>query len=177
MNTLAWHEDHAKFATQLEVGKRWESHAAQRLRECGLSVIETPIYRDDAGQIRSPMLFQEAGGDRQRFVAREFDLRVEGHVVSVKSRTFAFTTPADFPYPTAIINTVAGWRNKADRPCAVLIVSQRTGSILATSSTHARRWVRRTIFDHGRGIEVENIEVPRDLLRPLAAFVAAVRMA
>lgn len=73
-------------------------------------------------------------------------------VLEVKSRSFAFTGPDDYPYSTVFIDTVSGFDNKKVTPAVVIIISQQTGSILVVPVKSTRQhWEKETKYIPGRG--------------------------
>ena len=77
------------------------------------------------------------------------DMMVEGREVEVKSTRFACTSPGD----------------------ACLIVSQKTGAIMAVPGKTRDEWVVMDGRDHDRGIEVRWLGCPLRLARTFDEFV------
>lgn len=111
--------------------------------------------------------------EREQLRRDEFDLRVDGRYVAVKSRALVFDAdPASFPYETAMVGKTRIWRRwrETDKlPVAVLIVSQETGAIVVAPVSTASQWRQRTVIHLGEGFT--NWEVPRPLLRTFDEFV------
>jgi hypothetical protein len=157
-----WFENDDLFRELLAVGHRWAGVVAAYLRNAGLDVEITP------------MEWRKTIEHRGEF-ADEYDLSVIGarvpiHV-DVKSRALGFTTPEDYPYPTAFVDTVSGWDAKAHKPSAIVLVSQLTGAMLVIPRTSADKWTRAWSRDHVRGIDDWFYMIDRSLLRPMDVFV------
>jgi hypothetical protein len=151
-----WFADTPLFVSQLRTGHEFAEVVAQRLRGRGIAVRVTPM------EIRSDI------EDRHRF-ADEHDLTVGRHRklwIDVKSRNLRFTGVADYPYPTALVDTLSGWRAKTRKPAAVVIVSQVTGAMVVVPRSTEPSWTVHQRSDRLRGIEDSFLEVARELLRP-----------
>jgi hypothetical protein len=111
------------FQARAALGHQSECRVAKLLRYWGYDVPD-------------PELVFRSEGERTREVLAEFartqkDLEVGGIVIEVKSRTLSFTSRADYPYSTVLLDTVRGWQAKDKKPDIYVIVSQPTGAILA----------------------------------------------
>ena len=90
----------------------------------------------------------------------------------MKSRSFPFHSVEDYPYSTAFVDTVEGWRAKASKACAVAVVSQKTGGIVIVPVSTQSMWGVSRVFDSKRGFEVNVLECPKALLRSFEEFLA-----
>src|SRR4051812_2578042 len=111
---LDWFENDALFVAQLAEGHRWARWTADQLQAAGLCVQVTPM------QIRADI------AERHKF-SDEWDVSVGARSpcrVDVKSRNLVFTGREDYPFSTALVDTVSGWRAKTTPPHAIVLVSQ-----------------------------------------------------
>jgi hypothetical protein len=156
-----WFDDEAKFVSRLGTGHRYAESVAARLRERGLRVEVTP------------MEVREHVDDRHQF-ADEIDLRVGNsrRRVDVKSRGLVFTGPHDYPHPTAFVDTVSGWERKAHKPCAIVLISQRTNGLAVIRRSTRSDWTREWAFDHDRQIRDLFFMVAIEKLATFDEFVA-----
>lgn len=156
-----WFEHEELFVAQLRTGYQFAEYVARRMREREIAVRVTPMeIRDDIE-------------DRHRF-ADEHDLTVGRHRkirIDVKSRNLAFTSRADYPYPTALVDTLPGWRAKTFKPAAIVLVSQITRAMVVVPRSTEARWTVRRRTDHVRSIDDRFLEVPRGVLRSFEDLV------
>ena len=106
--------------------------------------------------------------------ADEYDLTVGSRRpvrVDVKSRRLRFTGPNDYPWPTALVDTVSGWSAKADTPVAIVLVSQEAGGLAVIRASTQDRWSVRRRFDNIRKLEDDFYEVAKDLLATFGDLV------
>lgn len=164
MSVETWLENHELFARELQTGHRWAIYAAEVLCEHGVNAQALPLTFRPSNSVE----------DRSKYY-NEFDLLVEGYRVDVKSRRLSFTSPGDYPYDTAIVDTVQGWKRKTDKPVAVLLVSQLAKGIVVVPPSQQHRWTKVTRFDSVRKCEFENYEAPRDDLKTLEEFIEWIR--
>lgn len=160
MARVDWFANEELFREELEAGHQAAEEVARRIEAAGIPVSVTPLRLRDSIE------------ERYEF-ADEFDLLVgERHPckVDVKSRRLAFTGPADYPYPTAFVDTVSGWEAKGSKPVAVVLVSRLSGGLAVIGLSTREHWsiVRR--FDHVRRIEDRFYAVPRERLRSFESF-------
>lgn len=153
MSVAEWFEDEQSFAQQLARGRRGEFQIAASLLPLGKWLRVGPLE------------FRENVGDPH--FKDQKDLEVEGgHLLEVKSRGIAFTSPEDFPYPTALVGTVSRWRKRAKMPCVVISLSELTGEFVVASTAYMDQWVTEETWDSHRGIRELNLAVPKRLLLP-----------
>ena len=132
-----WAQNDALFFRELREGHAWQMLPALYFRLRGLKV-EMPALTvresiEDAGRWRN-----------------SFDLRVNGHVIEVKSRGETFFDR--FPYESVIVDTVAGYRAKDPKPTAYLMISRPTGAMVGPRSGHGRHGAR-WIAAGGKGVK------------------------
>lgn len=90
----------------------------------------------------------------------EFDVTAAGRRIEVKSRDLAFTGPRDFPYPTAFVYRVNGWRNKTHRPTAIVLASQkREGGFAVIRVSDEPLWTIRKVRDREMNVLYEAFEI------------------
>jgi hypothetical protein len=160
-----WFSNDDLFRELLTLGFGYAVDVAQEFEAAGLAVRVTP------------MMWRETIDDRHEF-ADECDLVVgtaKRLVVDVKSRNLRFTGPGDYPYPTAIVDTVSGWEAKTRKPSAVVLVAQSTGGKAVIGRSTAGYWTKERLRDHVRGISDSFYMVGREHLRPFDEFVAFLR--
>jgi hypothetical protein len=160
-----WFDNDALFLEQLAEGHRWAEHAAERLRSAGIAVQVTPM------EVRAHI------DDRADF-ADEWDMSVGSRApcrLDVKSRNLAFTSIDDYPFETALVDTVAGWEAKERHPHAIILVSQKTEALVVIPVSTRGSWTRARRFDRVRGIEDVFYEVDRRELRPIDDLVTWLR--
>jgi hypothetical protein len=146
-----WFHNDALFFEELRKGHRAAELVAHALRERELRVLVTPL------EIR------ERIEDRHEF-ADEHDLLVGAKNpcrIDVKSRGLHFEGPSDYPYDTALVDTVAGWRQKTHRPVAIVLVSKPTGGMAVIRRSGGCDWRSRRRYDRRRQIEDDFLEVAR----------------
>lgn len=156
-----WFADTELFVSQLREGHEFAELVAERLRGRGIAARVTPM------EIRSDI------DDRHRF-ADEHDLTVGRHRdirIDVKSRNLAFTDAADYPYPTALVDTVSGWEAKTYKPAAIVLVSQITRAMVVVPRSTEGSWTIRRRSDRVRRIDDRFLEVSTALLRPFDELV------
>lgn len=160
---MRWSDNDALFFRELAEGRRWQTWIAGELRRAGLEVEEPPLTIRDRIE------------DASRWSADDSDLIVHGPermVLEVKSRgaSARFWWDGDrlvYPYPTALVDTVAGWEAKRERPRAVLVVCRQTRAVVVVSAATQPRWERVPMFDRVRGIRDLFYTCPVAPLRPL----------
>jgi hypothetical protein len=160
-----WFDNDDLFRRELAEGHAYANYVADQIRQRGLQVEVTP------------MEWRNTIEDRHRF-SDEFDLTVGSRRrcrVDVKSRRLAFTGPDDYPWPTALVDTVSGWDAKATKPSAIVLVSQETRGLAVIRVSTQGDWVVRRRFDQVRRIEDDFYEVRRDLLASFDELVAWLR--
>lgn len=112
--------------------------------------------------------------DRRGDFADEIDLTVgreRRRTLDVKSRNIAFTSPADYPYETALVDTVSGWQAKPRKPAAIVLVSQITSAMLVIPTSTEPGWTTRRRHDRVRGMDDRFLEIPRGMLVQLSPLV------
>jgi hypothetical protein len=149
-----WFDNDELFRRELAEGHAYANYVADRMRQQGLRVEVTP------------MQWRDTIADRKRF-SDEFDLMVGVRRpcrVDVKSRRLSFSGPDDYPWPTALVDTVSGFDAKANKPAAIVLVSQETAALAVIRGSTESDWMVRRRFDKVRRIEDEFYEVRRELL-------------
>lgn len=150
------------FLQQLKLGDLWADHVAAEIRKLGKEAVASP--------------HQVATTQAERDMFTEFDKDIKlsrDRVLEVKSRSLSFTDdPATFPYETAFIDTVEGWKAKDVTPVAVAIVSQKTGAIVIAPVSKQPEWSQSRVHDRLRGFDITVYECPRIFLKSFREFVA-----
>lgn len=154
------------FQSRARAGHEQELRVARLLRHWGYDVPDWElVFRDEADT--------HLIGEYSR---TQKDLIVKDTYLEVKSRTLAFTSRADYPYPTVMLETVSGWAAKERKPDVYVLCSQRTGGILAVDARDMSVFTREKRVDRSRNLTDEWYFAPRELLRPhtwLEGFLAA----
>lgn len=161
MKQLAWSDNHALFESELKKGHSYQVKVAQVLIDAGIEVITSEIKPVEYTRNKS----YNYPEDQDILIPPDF-------VIEVKSRNLFFVSPYTFPFETAIMDTVRGWDQKEPEPRAVVLMSQKTGTMLCANvreSKHA--WEKKKIFDTVRQIEDTTYLVPKKYLRPFGELV------
>lgn len=159
VDRAAWFEDELAFAAQLARGRRGEFAIASALLPTGRWLRVNSLN------------FRETFADRHDF-HDETDLEIEGgHRIEIKSRSFKFTGPDDYPYPTAFVGAVRRWRERQIPPCAVVLLSEVTSRAVVVAVSTRDQWVIERRRDSHRGFVEESYAVPRRLLLPWSRLV------
>lgn len=153
----AWAENDELFFRQLEIGHSAAKIVSLRLSEYGLTA--------EAG----PLVKRESLQDAARFQG-EYDLRVNGLPVDVKSRSLRFRGPEDYPFETAIVDTADGWQAKPHKPSAVILFSQPLGGMAVVPVSSQDSWVHTERFDSVRRINVSLYEIHKSRLASVEQF-------
>jgi len=95
---------------------------------------------------------------------KDLVLRKSRFCVEVKSRDLSWTTPGDYPYGTAFVDTVAGFERKRKKPIAYVLVSNRTGAMACVPEFTCTGWTQERRRDRERGILDNFYMVDRKLL-------------
>lgn len=158
-----WFENDELFIRELTEGHQYAHLVADLLTCRGLAVELTPMI------VRSSI-------EARRDFADEYDIKVGERrpaIIDVKSRRLRFTGHADYPYPTALVDTVSGWSAKTHRPDAIVLVSRETHGLAVIPTTRTESsWTTVHRFDRVRGIVDCFYEIDRRLLRSFADLVA-----
>jgi hypothetical protein len=163
MAVAAWFENDGLFRQELAGGYAWQQWVARFLTLRGLRV-ELPelIVRDDV---------RTKGTDYVDSV----DLHVEGQRIEVKSRREWFSTPTDYPFKTAFVDTRTKFELHAGAVRAYIIVSRLSGAMLVVSCATSAQWVPQARRDSVRGIDEVFLGCPRPLLRSIDWLVEKLR--
>lgn len=162
--TSNWLQNDALFLQELQKGRRFELMLALQLLEQGLIVQAPTQINTDPKRDRSDYLQQH-------------DLIVSPHwaarprVLEVKSRDLKFTCPQDYPYESAYVDTLAGWKRKDPKPVEIVIVSQITGSAVVCPVSSQKVWRIQEFHDFQRQISDRAWTVPRDELKSFDELV------
>lgn len=112
---------HEVFKRCLEFGYRWQRYVAEFLSINGIDV-------------RVPDLEVRFDPSTKPFDRDFGDIWAGEILIEVKSTFYGFTSPMDFPQVSPIVDSVSSFdRKKPQRPDAVVVVSRRTGAMIALS--------------------------------------------
>ncbi len=160
MSSLPWFEDDELFEAYLREGYKWASMVAGRLRAAGLEYVELTPYK-----------MRETFADRAEFRGEQ-DLRIRGMPIEVKSRNLRFSgAPGSYPFSTAFVGSIRKWERFEQRPVAVVLVSQFTGSMLSTIVGECVEWEEAETYDRIQKRLVLSHAVPRSCLVTFADLV------
>ena len=126
-----WFDNDELFFEQLNIGLKYQKIVEQRLLDYGIPCKSTTL--------RIGTTLEE----RQREFPDVPDLIINNNdkiVLEVKSRKLKFTTKKDYPFDTALLDTVYGWRLKITKPIATLLISQYTEAILVALTSDKSKW-------------------------------------
>jgi hypothetical protein len=158
-----WFSNDKLFLRELRDGHAWQ-------------MLPTVFFALHGLEVVVPSLAVRRDVSERRAWRSSVDIRVGGWDIEVKSRRERFTSPADYPYPTAYVDTVSGYESKPRPPLAYVLVSRPTGGMLALSVARTRElWTVRESRDRTRGITDAFYEVPRRCLVSLDALVGALK--
>lgn len=158
-----WSDNDELFFGQLVKGHMYEYIPAVYFACAGLTV------RVGGLSVRGDIAWAWAWSDQT-------DMLVQGVPVEVKSRSVRFTSPTDYPYPSAFIDTVSGYDAKPVKPVAYVLVSQVTGAMLCTPSDRVySHWGVELARDSVRGIRDRFYTCPRGYLRTMDKLVGFIR--
>lgn len=157
--TIPWHENDDLFLELLRRGYDWQRYVGMFFKLQGLSV-EVPMLTARQNLGDAP-LFRD-----------QFDLRIGGFPIEVKSRSHSFCSPDDFPFEDAFVDTVDNYDKKEPKPLAYVFVSMVTGGMIALPSEAPTGWKKERHRDNVRGIDDEFYLCDRALLRPVEKLVA-----
>jgi len=145
-----WMDNPELFCRELLKGYLWQLFVAERFRLCGYDV-KSP-----------PMSYQ--GKDKKEEYADSKDLTVNGHVIEIKSRNYEFTSHLDFPYPTILIDTKAGFEAKKTKPVMFVNVCQLNGAMCALDVKKTfPQWTARRVWDRVRKVGTMTYECEKEL--------------
>lgn len=140
--TSRWLQNKALFIKEATEGYEWQKKVCTELCTAG---IQTKL---------SEFSIRDSIEDIHKY-ANETDLKANGIVLEVKSRRLKFTSPEDYPYECALIDTVRGFAAKHRKPTFVLMISRPTGVILGVHTATSPLWYKSRKWDHIRGIKDE----------------------
>lgn len=121
--------DQERFDHDLRLGYRWQCWVATLLEERGFRTQVDPLsvspdFDHNEEHADDGDVFVFVPGGRCKF--------------SVKTQPTSFTSPSDFPYARAIVDTVRGWDRSPSS--AVLQVGRPTKGILVIPATTRELW-------------------------------------
>lgn len=92
--------------------------------------------------------------------------------LEIKERSFAFSSPDDWPFPTVIVDDLRGIKRERIRHLAYVYVSKKTGKWVWLSSLDRNQdWKEEVTYDRGRGHEVPILTAPKSHLRPASQLI------
>jgi hypothetical protein len=119
-----------------------------------------------------PLEFATTKQERRRFTVHEKDVVTKAGVLEVKSSSRAFgDDPFSYPHESLIVDTAYGFANKARRPVAYCMVSQRTMGIVVVPTSSVALWWRDVLYDKHRQIHDEFLIAPKKVLRAFVDLV------
>lgn len=136
---VTWSQNDELFFSELKAGHEWQKLPALFFKLNGLQV--------DIPELKIRANIKEASKWKD-----SEDLKVNGQIIEIKSRNEAFTSAESFPYETIFVDTVSGYNAKTIKPTAYIMVSRKTGGMLALPSLSADGWKIEEKFDRTRRI-------------------------
>jgi hypothetical protein len=130
------------FVSELTIGTKWAFYVADFLNAQGISCHATE------------MELAETEADIPEFSKNEKDIilhDIEGSI-EVKSRRLVFNDWLSYAWDEMFVDTVSGWHKKAEKPLAIIVVSQITGKMLVIPSETEPNWFKFSGYDKIRGI-------------------------
>ena len=157
----SWLDNDKLFFEQLEIGHSWAQYVADKICQRNIPCYATKMEK------------RSSKSDRFRFRTEKdilFD-NMPGYL-DVKANSYKFSDdPMSFPYKAPFVDTAHGWANKAEKPLAVLLVSQQTGSIIVIPVSTEKMWVPVKKFDRVRKIEDTFLTIDKSLIRTFDEFI------
>ena len=92
----------------------------------------------------------QSNEERAIMTRTEKDIIIEGidEILEVKSSSREFSdVPADYPYPTLIVDTVDSYEKKEKKPLAYVLVSKDTDAMITVGGSSKPRWFSRKFYD------------------------------
>lgn len=159
----SWIQNDELFFKELATGNKWAQFVASHLNSVGV-----PCYTPE-GKVRSHI------SEISSFSENEKDIvftDMSGHL-EVKSRNLSFGDSVEsYPYDSAFVDTLDGWNKKKEKPLAVVLVSQKTSSMLVVPVSSSGSWGSESKYDRVRGIFETWITVNREYLKPMSELVS-----
>ena len=159
---MSWIQNDKLFFSELEKGNKWARYVADYLNSQEIS-----CYTPES-KVRSDI------SEIPEFSSHEKDIVLNsgiGHL-EVKSRNLNFNSGVEgYPYQTAFVDTLDGWAKKAEKPLAVILVSQRTSQMLVVPVSTEPYWKSESKYDTVRQIHETWITVDKTYLKPMTELV------
>jgi len=166
-----WLSNDALFFRELSRGRRAELLVGTHLLSGGLAVYVPELHMSPRQSRLDMIRDQEAcRGSVDLYVSH-----LHSNVwlpLEAKSRRLEFSTPANYPFETALVDTVSGWKEKAPKPVAVILLSQQTSQCLVVPVSTEALWHIERHHDPIRHIEDSFFTCPKHLLRTFDDFVS-----
>lgn len=141
------------FRREATIGQKYAELVAARLTECGINAEATELT------------FAASEEEIKDYEDEQDVVLDSGHCVEVKSRNLDFgKDPKSFPYTTAFVDTVGGWKKKKNKPVAVVFVSRVTDEMLVVMGDTDETWGHVKKFDRIRKHYDTFHIVPRKML-------------
>jgi hypothetical protein len=157
--SVPWHQNDTLFRTQVNAGRGWEAYVAYKLIAAGFEVHVPSFF------IRPTVAQRKAYRDIR-------DMVVEGKEIEIKSSSRFFTCPDDHPDENIMVDTCEKVDSKGE-PFSFLIVSQKTGEIIAIPGKTRNLWKVKKGFDRVRKIEEQWYVCPASVTRTFDEFLQA----
>lgn len=159
---MSWIQNDKLFFAELEKGNYWANYVANYLNSQ-----EVECYTPES-KVRGSI------SEIEEFSINEKDIMftsASGHL-EVKSRNLSFGAEVEsYPYKTAFVDTLGGWNKKAEKPLAVILVSQRTKEMLVVPVSTEPYWGTESKYDTVRQIHETWITVDKSYLKPIGDLI------
>lgn len=162
MSTVEWVSNDVAFRSELLRGRKTEMRVALDLLDAGL-MVQTGCCR-----------FRDSFDDRKDFLQEQDVIVARGHILEVKSRNLAFSGVADYPYDTAFVCATRRWDAREAKPCAVVLISERTegGRVVVPVKSTRNQWITTSFHDPVRDFQETVYAVAKSALMSWADLLA-----
>lgn len=150
-----WGYANGLFRKEASIGLKFAKAVASYLNSCNIDCHVNEIE------------YAETAQDSGRFRTYEQDIILDKMpgCLEVKSRRLNFNSnPESYPFPTALVDTIYGWEQKAKTPLAVVLISQQTNAMLVIPPSTKDSWTEFSSFDKARQIHETWYECPKSKL-------------
>jgi hypothetical protein len=109
--------------------------------------------------------FERPDSSQMSEYADDGDLEIIQTIEVKRRKTMTFSSKADFPYPTLIVDTCSAYDRKRPKPYAYVILNREMDTAFVVMGSDAGRWSRVTKRDRLKSRERAFYECPLELVR------------